>query len=331
MLLPLLLAPTGGTFPADAGGFHNLMLAIRRQGHIAEHTHAGPTTLDEGRRRPGGTGNYFWDGDDFVQPAMSGPSSSFFGDDVASARAPVSDGHWFYGGPSDMYGDWSGAGGWNSGYEAQPEHNFDDGGFSVCSTCQQYWYDDNDDYNDTDTEDEFDESLFSPDELASYYGSFEGCTEQSLRQEYMFAKRRFRRFTNQRSRGSRFPRRPQSWDLRYGGGKGKRGKGKGKYYAGFPFGPSSLAGGKGKSKGKGKGNPIGADGQQMKCHGCGSTDHLIGSCPKGKGKGSFFADAPAESVTATHLSGPLAGLAMQGHWFIDSGTGLWKRGAGDSG
>ena len=28
---PLLLAPTNGTFPADANGFQNLMLAIRRQ------------------------------------------------------------------------------------------------------------------------------------------------------------------------------------------------------------------------------------------------------------------------------------------------------------
>ena len=68
---PLLLAPTGGTFPVNGGGFANLMLAIRRQGHIAEHTHAGPTTLDEGHRRPGGTGNYFWDGNDFGQDRPS--------------------------------------------------------------------------------------------------------------------------------------------------------------------------------------------------------------------------------------------------------------------
>ena len=67
----------------------------------------------------------------------------------------------------------------------------------------------------------------------------------------------------------------------------------------------------------------------MKCHGCGSTDHLIGACRvKGKGKGSFFADASAESATdAIHLSGPLAGLAMQGHWFIDTATGTWKKDA----
>ena len=247
---------------------------------------------------------------------VTNPSSSFFGEMSSS------DGHWFHGGSSGYDSDWSGSD-WHPSYDKTPEFYFDDGGYSVCSTCSQYWYDDNDDGNDTDTEDEMDEAMMSPEEVASYYGSFEGCTEQSLRHEYMFAKRRFRRFTNKRSRFSRFPRRPGSWDLRFGkggkGGKGRKGKGKGKgYYAGFPFGPSSLAGGKGK-KGKGRGNPIGGDGEQMKCHGCGSTDHLVGACDKkGKGKGGFhFAEGGNKPSGEIHQSGPLAGLAMQGHFFVD--------------
>ena len=46
------------------------------------------------------------------------------------------------------------------------------------------------------------------------------------------------------------------------------------------------------------GNPTGADGQQMRCHGCGSTEHLIAKCPqkKGKGKGrSYLVDASSQS------------------------------------
>ena len=99
-------------------------------------------------------------------------------------------------------------------------------------------------------------------EILAYYGSFEGCNMQSLRQDYLFAKRRFRRFAGSQPRSHRFPRRPASWDLRFGG-KGRhgwsRGKSKGKgYYAGLPFGPSSFAGGMGKGKGKkGKGKDRG--------------------------------------------------------------------------
>ena len=52
-------------------------------------------------------------------------------------------------------------------------------------------------------------------------------------------------------------------------------------------------------KGKGKGNPIDANtGRPLRCHACGSEDHLIDRCPekcKGKGKGaaqgsSYFED-----------------------------------------
>ena len=42
----------------------------------------------------------------------------------------------------------------------------------------------------------------------------------------------------------------------------------------------SLAGGKGRP-----GNPRDPSGSIMKCHGCGSLDHLVAQCPTGKGKG----------------------------------------------
>ena len=44
-------------------------------------------------------------------------------------------------------------------------------------------------------------------------------------------------------------------------------------------GPGGKSGGKGKSKSKGRQNPRGKDGQLLKCHRCGSTEHLIRRCP----------------------------------------------------
>ena len=52
---PLLLVLTHGIPLADAVCFENLMAAIQRQGHIAEHTHSWLTEMDEGMRRPSGT------------------------------------------------------------------------------------------------------------------------------------------------------------------------------------------------------------------------------------------------------------------------------------
>ena len=66
------------------------------------------------------------------------------------------------------------------------------------------------------------------------------------------------------------------------------------FKGGSPFGPASLAGGKGKGGsggmgsgkvGRRKGNPIDrATGHPMECLRCGSDQHLIAACPKGKGR-----------------------------------------------
>ena len=136
-------------------------------------------------------------------------------------------------------------------------------------------------------------------ELQQYLGDMSDVTYDGLKDEYLWAKRRFRNFSKKSSRFKRFPRKSWSMSMSSGkGGKRRKGgkrKGKGRYH----FEPSvinhsSLAGGKNrKGKGKGKGkfggkmhfmtNPRGSDGNVMKCHECNSEEPLIASCPKRKG------------------------------------------------
>ena len=77
---------------------------------------------------------------------------------------------------------------------------------------------------------------------------------------------------------------------------------------GGAVGPRSLAGGKG-ARTKGKGNLPGQDGKPLQCHRCGSTDHFIDRCPKGKGKGasqgrSYFEDVSYDLEPGQeHLAG----------------------------
>jgi len=146
---------------------------------------------------------------------------------------------------------------------------------------------------------------------------FRGVPEgdDNTRAQYLYwlysqAKKRWRSFTGKPVRRvRRFFRKPL-----HKGGKGK-GKGKGKprhkgridntFLA--DYSPQELehifvnkgksrGGQKGKlSSGKGfgrKGNPKGKDGSVMACHGCGSLEHLIRDCPKGKGKGKPSGDRP---------------------------------------
>ena len=84
-----------------------------------------------------------------------------------------------------------------------------------------------------------------------------------LHNDYHMAKRRWRRFQN------KIPRR-----------KRRFGKGQGKSTTFASFLPSrAFAGGKGKSSGKGRRNPADANGRVLRCHSCGSEEHLIKHCP----------------------------------------------------
>ena len=100
--------------------------------------------------------------------------------------------------------------------------------------------------------------------------------------------------------------------------------------------------GQGKGKGKGKGkkgkgyqsyfqNPTGSDGQVMKCHECGSDQHLIASCPKRKGgkggkggKGKRFLVEGAQQANDMYAFQPGAfqGIVngQSDQWFVDNTT-----------
>ena len=55
---PLLFSNFSGQLPTDDDQLQAMMVAIRQQGHITEHTHAGPRDLYEGMRGGTGRGHY---------------------------------------------------------------------------------------------------------------------------------------------------------------------------------------------------------------------------------------------------------------------------------
>ena len=129
----------------------------------------------------------------------------------------------------------------------------DEEGWPCCSACQQYVVEDEDEYyrdNDADTDEEGFQVAndMSQPELQQYLGDMANTTYDGLKSEYLWAKRRFRQFSQKSSRISRFPR--KSWSMSMSSGKGRRkgGRGKGKrgyHYEPSVIGHSSLAGGKG--------------------------------------------------------------------------------------
>jgi len=272
---PTVFAPMGGKFPRTKPELEALMKSIKTQGHIAEHTHSGPRDMFEGQKRPGTTGNYYGDGGDSY-------NMDFGGGPWGSTTNPTTS---------------------HEGISSSMQGSFlSEDGYSCCAACGQYLYQEDEDYDpDTASEDEDLAEHMTAEELSQYFGECPGDLDQ-LREDYLFAKRRYRHFARKAPRHVRFPRRP-NWST-HSHQRPQRS------YAGLPgqgvIRPSSLAGGKGKGGGKkgfrrtfggGKGktsafygnkNPVGADGEVMKCHECGADDHLVRQCPKaGKGKGNF--------------------------------------------
>ena len=214
----------------------------------------------------------------------------------------------FYGGSAGpMFGN-------NNGPE-RADVFYEQDGNPVCSHCSSYLYDEEWDCNETDTDDDDDPTNYHPEELRAYLGcaKSELPNVETLHDEYLFAKRRFRFAAGRGPRHQRFPR-------TFHKGKGK-GKGKGKFqprqaFASMPFPRNSLAGGKGNAGHGRTGNPLASNGKPLECFGCGSRDHLIKDCPK-KGASFGFTTGMVTGQTDGHQGaktgyaaslGPLAGI-----------------------
>ena len=152
-----------------------------------------------------------------------------------------------------------------------------------CPMCGSYaaWNDDDGNSTNTSTDDEA--PLDDPEA---------NMTVEDAYQAYVFARKRWRRFAqkgpcryrNKRSYASFLP--PGA----FAGGKGKSGGG------------GRIGHGKGKSGGFSRKSPKNKDGMVMKCHRCGSDEHLIKKCPMpdGGGQGHMHAaeKRPALALTA---------------------------------
>ena len=147
-----------------------------------------------------------------------------------------------------------------------------------CARCGMYYEDEFSTSTESDAGDD------DPDasQLYAHYSNDPGLLGNVLFGDYMLAKQRWRRFAGRpprRYRRGHFNKHHQRTNQqklqRYGSS-----------FASF-LPPNAFAahrgpGGKGNSKGKGKSkqNPRGKDGQLLRCHRCGSTEHLIRRCPQ---------------------------------------------------
>ena len=189
-----------------------------------------------------------------------------------------------------------------------------------CNSAEAYsFYEDYED--DTATE--------SDDDYTPWETEFAGLVQQhgfqkvqdDITDEYLFAKRKFRRFTKRPTKRRRFENR--NFFRQVFTPRQRKGKGKGKDEDEEDWARSSrprwlcsscstyedselcaFAGKGGKSRGKfpPRQNPVGADGQIMKCSICEPTTHLRRFCPQGKGKGKSSSGKGKGTFPAAHLT-----------------------------
>ena len=262
-----LLHPFQGRWPTDEAEFNTLTMNLRRMGHILEGT-------------PGNVSNQL----------RSAPNRGFFteqayvvgqGDPWQQAADPWQSGSASWGSPSAPS---------VPAASAPP---------SAAEQPQVTFY--------ADQEEETDSETASTDGEANYDDpALQGMTPGQV-DEHMFFQ-----YQRHKSNWRKHMHKPTRKVRRFLKRRGPKGKGKGKGWSRFSFLAEMgdveydqiFFGGKGSSKGKrrsfakGKGrrgNPIGRDGEKMKCSICNSEDHFRAFCPQatenetGKGgKGGFF-------------------------------------------
>ena len=291
-----MLQPTDGNLPQTEPQLVALLERIRRQGHIHEGALRHPTQ----QAGVGDPGSYHF-------------YPTFNNDTSATGHTPPDvSGHVGGGLSGDPWANASFPTGAAASSSAEDMGSYVGGSFNSArweaeDRCVSYF------------EDEEFSSATETDEGSADEGILEYNTvyvdgqarndnnarENELYQDYLLARRRWRRFTGKP------PRRYRRSNFRASRNVGRLRNGPyAKTYASF-LPPSAFAGGKGglKSKGSGKGgsrkNPRGRDGQVLRCSKCGSDEHLWRKCPqvasKGNGKGTG-----AMHATEGTRSGPSA-------------------------
>ena len=297
----MLLQPFGGHYPNTEVQFTQMRDALRRMGHILERSPGNVAGLLRRGGQPN-SGSFFGE-EQHHQPSQESSFPAWGGNQTTGWDTP----------------------GWGSGDHSYPSPVYPAHSPTYGPTDQLLpassafpTEDAYDSGTDTDTVSSTGENQYTMEGVPPGL-SPTGIAEHLL-WAYEQAKSRFRHYmgkpVRRLRRFMRHPAKGKSKGKGFGYKKGK-GKGVGAYLASlsdlevettfFGKGPK----GRGKSKGKrssGKGfgrgqNPLGPDGERMKCFLCGSEEHLKNECPKGKG------DSP-HRVLYTEPSAPILSTAM---------------------
>eukprot|EP00971_Amphidinium_carterae_P292035 5797397-Amphidinium_carterae.1 len=246
-----LLHPLNGRLPNTEAEFGQLMQFVRRRGRVHQH---GSIALAAQQARGG---------------ARTHTYVTNAGDEAVMAT-----GHGYLG----LSSNWGGSASASIG--ADPVWSTDPW---APTQTEQVWYEDDGEGSSSATDEES--------EMLDLKAYLAGVPEQLhgdvLWQEYLAAKHRWRQFTGKNTRAVRRFHRKEKGKGKHASGKSK-GKGKNGYMNNvFVEAASSepehaYMRAKGKAKGNQKRNPRGADGNIMKCHNCGSEEHLVRDCPRGQ-------------------------------------------------
>ena len=295
-----ILQPFQGRIPVTEAEFNAMQLSLRRMGHVLENH---PNNIAS-RLRGSAARNFFtgygenswnqWEEDtNQEQPGSSDPwhTGTDPWQNSSGEMHPTPDGGHTQWSPGDI--SQTGA---TSTYHAHPNRAQPSG--------------DADSGTDTDTVSSIGWGNAEDPAFADWAP---GEVDEHLFWQYQRAKSDWRRHMRKPTR------RVRRFMKRKGKGKGSKGKGKSKGKDRFAFlsemtddDITSLFFGKGKGKGKGKRstgkgkgrkkNPIGRDGEIMRCSICGSDTHFRAECPQGRGESSGYVH------TTPEMPPPLTGM-----------------------
>ena len=325
-----LLQPFGTNLPRNETELASLTAEMRRMGHIIENTPGniasslhGPRTgrthlltqafmgtestavrsyhssqgwsenTNENHEDPN---NQLWRD---VRPAPEGPQQTYVSDQWTAAQGnptqTMSD--WY----QDTTPPWEQQGYWETpSYLANHTDNWHSG---------QLWEEEQDSGTDSDTSsDSGRESI----DMSDLHAMDHAEASAHVFWQYRQAKRKWRRLTNKPVRKFRRMVRRTRRTKGKGKGKGKFGKGKPFFHAEAYEAVLTYLKGRGKggrsfSSGKGAGrrkNPMGRDGQVMRCRNCNSDEHFAAKCPRSASSSS----APPQMFVIHDEDGPISNI-----------------------